>query len=170
MKEGCAKDHYEWTEKDIKLLTKKYPSASDLKILAVEMGRTVRAIKAKAYLLNICRDINDNDYNRIWTEEEEQYLKDNYYKGNLYAVAKKIKRTKKAITERAKHLKIYRDPETVRLTCHKYTINEDFFKTWSDDMAYILGFIWSDGCMHGGDDYAISITQHKKDKYILKNI
>lgn len=29
----------------------------------------------------------------------------------------------------------------------KYRVNEDFFKTWSDKMAYILGFIVADGSL-----------------------
>lgn len=30
----------------------------------------------------------------------------------------------------------------------KLKINDDFFKVWSPDMAYILGFITADGCIH----------------------
>lgn len=30
-------------------------------------------------------------------------------------------------------------------TYRKYTVNEDFFKTWTPDMAYTLGFIAADG-------------------------
>lgn len=50
----------------------------------------------------------------------------------------------------------------------KYHINQDFFKTWSRDMAYILGFWFADGCIYGGKMFDITI--HKKDKYILKLI
>jgi hypothetical protein len=49
----------------------------------------------------------------------------------------------------------------------KYTVNDDFFKTWSHDMAYILGFWWADGFITKKE---FSITQHKSDKYILEKI
>ena len=50
----------------------------------------------------------------------------------------------------------------------KYHINQDYFKTWSPNMAYILGLWFADGCIYGGKMF--DITLHKKDKYILKQI
>lgn len=50
----------------------------------------------------------------------------------------------------------------------KWNINQDFFKTWSSDMAYIFGFWCADGCIYGGKMFDITI--HNKDKYILKRI
>lgn len=50
----------------------------------------------------------------------------------------------------------------------KYHINQDFFKTWSQDMAYILGLWFADGYIYGGKMF--DITLHAKDKYILKKI
>ena len=50
----------------------------------------------------------------------------------------------------------------------KYNINQDYFKTWSHNMAYILGLWYADGCIYGGKMF--DITLHKKDKYILKQI
>src|SRR5690625_4863412 len=49
----------------------------------------------------------------------------------------------------------------------KYHLNEDYFKTWSNNMAYILGFFFADG-MVARDTQVISFSQ--KEKYILKNI
>ena len=48
--------------------------------------------------------------------------------------------------------------------------NSDFFKTWSGDMAYVLGFIVTDGCLveHKNGYNALNITN--KDKGILKKI
>lgn len=42
----------------------------------------------------------------------------------------------------------------------KHSLNEDYFKTWSSEMAYILGFIAADGC--------IFTSTGKKTKYLLK--
>ncbi|WP_130859943.1 LAGLIDADG family homing endonuclease [Gracilibacillus phocaeensis] len=49
----------------------------------------------------------------------------------------------------------------------KYTLNEDYFKTWSNNMAYILGFIIADGTI-ARDVQFVSIAQ--KEKYILEAI
>src|SRR5690625_4230977 len=49
----------------------------------------------------------------------------------------------------------------------KYKVNEHYFKTWSDNMAYILGFFCADG-MVAGNAQLISFSQ--KEKYILENI
>lgn len=50
----------------------------------------------------------------------------------------------------------------------KYHINQDYFKTWSHDMAYIFGLWCADGCIYSGKMF--DITLHTKDKYILKRI
>lgn len=55
-------------------------------------------------------------------------------------------------------------PSNSRQSC----VNQDFFKKWSKEMAYILGFWYADGCIYGGK--MIDFTVQKKDKYILKLI
>ncbi|MFB4169143.1 LAGLIDADG family homing endonuclease [Virgibacillus sp. JSM 102003] len=49
----------------------------------------------------------------------------------------------------------------------KYSMNEDYFKTWSNNMAYILGFFVADGTV-ARDMQSISFAQ--KEKYILEDI
>ncbi|MCA1319389.1 LAGLIDADG family homing endonuclease [Bacillus tianshenii] len=49
----------------------------------------------------------------------------------------------------------------------KYHLNEDYFKTWSDNMAYILGFILADGNINGNTQ---SVTISQKHKEILEDI
>lgn len=51
----------------------------------------------------------------------------------------------------------------------KYNKNEKFFKTWSSDMAYVLGFFCADGHLLINKN-AIIFTQHAKDKNILEKI
>lgn len=48
---------------------------------------------------------------------------------------------------------------------NSYKINVDFFASWSTEMAYVLGFILTDGCVVGN---SFSIAQ--KDKAILERI
>ncbi len=49
-----------------------------------------------------------------------------------------------------------------------YGINQDYFKTWSPNMAYVLGFWYADGCIYS--QRCFDITAPKKDKYIVKKI
>lgn len=55
---------------------------------------------------------------------------------------------------------------------NRYKINEDFFKIWSGEMAYILGYIYADGCLI--DSRRASRTQYititSKDSSILYKI
>jgi len=65
--------------------------------------------------------------------------------------------------------------DNIRGTLRKYRVNDNFFKKWSEDMAYILGFWYADGYIRKRRDrysfcYGFSICQQTKDKYILKNI
>lgn len=53
----------------------------------------------------------------------------------------------------------------------KYTVNDNFFKVWSNNMAYILGFWFADGCiMKRNEQYQFNIGQKQKDKYLLEQI
>ena len=87
---------------------------------------------------------------------ERQYTKKAIY-SFCYQNAKKIKKISEA--ERSKI-----QSQNVR----QYHINQDYFKTWTRDMAYILGLWFADGCIYGGKMF--DITLHQKDKYILKRI
>lgn len=46
-----------------------------------------------------------------------------------------------------------------------YKVNADFFKTWTNEMAYVLGFVFTDGSVSGN---ALSIAQNER--YILEEI
>lgn len=62
------------------------------------------------------------------------------------------------------------ETNNIRGCIRKYNVNDSFFKTWSHDMAYILGFWWADGCMRFRSSWLFSISQHSKDSYILRDI
>lgn len=49
----------------------------------------------------------------------------------------------------------------------KHKVNEDFFKTWTHDMAWVLGVFITDGCVNGTLNQIIFI---QKDKRILREI
>lgn len=63
----------------------------------------------------------------------------------------------------------------IRGCLRKYKVNDDFFKIWTQDMAYILGFWYADGNMRmrikgNSNTYLFSICQHTRDKYLLENM
>ncbi|MBB5174530.1 intein-encoded DNA endonuclease-like protein [Texcoconibacillus texcoconensis] len=49
----------------------------------------------------------------------------------------------------------------------KYDLNEDYFKTWSNNMAYILGFFVADGTI---PQHAQTVSFSQKSKSILEDI
>jgi hypothetical protein len=51
----------------------------------------------------------------------------------------------------------------------KYIVNHNFFKQWSREMAYILGFWFADGCINKNNNTFV-LDQHKKDIFLLENI
>lgn len=159
-----------WAEKEEQHLIDNY-SDQNKEDLIKYFNRSWQAITRKASKLKLKRDIMKRQYNRGWTQEEEQYLRDHYEFGDLNEIAKKFNRTRKAITERAKRLKITRDPETVRKQSQKYEVNEDFFKIWTGDMAYTLGLICADGNITQPENgNRLSIALHKNDAHLIKDI
>jgi len=159
-----------WTVEEEQYLTDNYYSA-DMKEMCKRLSRQKTAIRAKARKLGLERnkEVRSSGYNRPWAKEETEYLKENYEFGDPKGIAQKLNRTRKAITERAKILKLKRDMPTVWKLCRKYEINESFFNEWTDDMAYTLGLICADGCLSGNEG-SFSIDLHKNDSYVLANI
>ena len=90
-----------------------------------------------------------------------QFFNCKYSKNQIYSFCY---RNNKKIKKLDKNIKSQIQSENAR----KYNINQDYFKTWSNNMAYILGFWYADGCIYGGKIF--DITLHKKDKYIIKQI
>ena len=90
-----------------------------------------------------------------------QFFDYKYSKNQIYSFCY---RNNKKIKKLDKNIKSQIQSENAR----KYNINQDYFKTWSNNMAYVLGFWYADGCIYGGKMF--DITLHKKDKYIIKKI
>ena len=95
-----------------------------------------------------------------WTNEDYEYLKQNYPYQDVSLIAKKFQCSERAVLHQVNNLRIKK---------HKtYKINHTFFDTWSSEMAYILGFIITDGCI--SDNNRLSFGVSIKDKYILDYI
>ena len=67
------------------------------------------------------------------------------------------------------YLTRYNIPKRKKITPVKYHANHNFFDKWSEDMAYCLGFIASDGHIWKKRPY-ITIGIHKKDISVLNFI
>ncbi|MAH46024.1 hypothetical protein CMI37_09340 [Candidatus Pacearchaeota archaeon] len=53
----------------------------------------------------------------------------------------------------------------------KYNVNENFFETWSDDMTYILGFLYADGNLDSDkDSYIVTLRLKESDREHLVKI
>jgi len=112
-----------------------------------------------------------------WTTIEEQFLINNHNKFNINELAQYINRSVVGIRK-----KLYKmgltwkefTNEEIRQNLHKYVVNEDFFKSWSNDMAYILGLWYADGHITKGGPqksvYVFSIALHNDDSEILIKI
>jgi hypothetical protein len=56
-----------------------------------------------------------------------------------------------------------------RFCNRKYTVNYEYFKRWSNNMAYILGFIYADGCVEDNDS-RLNIRLQYDDIELLEKI
>lgn len=73
-----------------------------------------------------------------WTDEEIQFVKDNYETMTQREIAEKINRTESAVNIKASKLGLKKG----------YQFNRRYFQNIdSADKAYWLGFIWADGCI-----------------------
>lgn len=102
-----------------------------------------------------------------WKDWEDDLIKKNYRTCSRDYLLDKINRSWNAIQLRAKKHNLYREKGA------NYA-NIDFFDSWSADMAYILGFIYADGCIidrsNSTGDKVLSIAVSKIDYEHLVNI
>ena len=93
------------------------------------------------------------DKANCWTIAEVQELGERYPDGNIARIAQDLGRTEFAVRTKAQKLGIYRSGfkfqsmPSGEVRHIKYVINEQFFDTWTPEMAYVLGFIVADGCI-----------------------
>lgn len=104
-------------------------------------------------------------YNARTDEEVQAILSSSYSKQEF---AKRFSRHPQTVGNWFREFGI----KTPRKIHYKYSINEKFFKSWSKEMAWVLGFIFADGCVllghrNGG---ILSIGVAEKDLEILEKI
>ena len=121
-----------WTKEEIEYLKNNYLNI-DLQILENNLNRTNASICHKANKLNLFKQYS-------WTKREIKYLKNNYAANDSDLLKLNLdNHSWDAIKTKASFLGLKR--------VKKLAVDEDFFKTWVPEMAYIFGFWIADGNM-----------------------
>lgn len=100
-----------------------------------------------------------------WTNDEVDFLRNNFDKMLYREIAIILKRTEKSIKRKCQYLGI----KTRKIG----EVNHDYFDSWSSNMAYILGFTVADGCVQYNIEksrYCLEFCIHKKDIEVLEFI
>ena len=152
-----------WSSKEVSLLKKYYPELRVKDLVKMFPNRNKNTIAVKALDLNLPSA-------KLWQLQENNIL----HKYFAEALEKKLlnllpKRLWSAILAQGERLNLKRKTNKPTLK-----VNEHYFKKWSANMAYILGFIFADGSItkvtHNGSSDRLSFGQHKKDIDILRKI
>lgn len=102
----------EWTEERIDILKNCYEEGMNTDEIAKILDSTGSAIRNKAWRLNITKP---ND----WTQEEVDYLKENYKSFNLRKISRKLGRPKTNVCRKARQLGIERNKRKQEVLTHK---------------------------------------------------
>jgi len=102
-----------------------------------------------------------------WTDEEIEVLKKS--NESSFAIGKHLDRSSQSVRRKASNLGIHLGKHGGSEPI--FSINKDFFKVWTTEMAYILGFWFADGCIKKNTQKsAMCIEFVSKDKDILQKI
>lgn len=152
-----------WSPKEISLLRKYYPKlrVKDLAKMFPNRNKSTIAVKALSLSLPSAK---------LWQPKENNILRKHFAETSMEELLKLLqKRSQSAILAQGErlHLKRKTDKPTLK-------VNENYFKKWSSNMAYILGFIFADGGIvritHNGSSDKLGFGVNKKDIDILKKI
>jgi len=157
------KKHRYWSKQEIALLKKLYPKILLKNLAKFFPKRNKKTISLKALSLGLKSA-------KLWQPNENNILRQYFAEGSSEELLKLLpKRSKLAILAQGERLGLKRNIRKPKLK-----VNENYFKKWSGNMAYILGFIFSDGNItkitHNGYSDKLAFGLHRKDIDILKKI
>lgn len=154
--------HKPWTDEDINTLEEGYPIL-DKTILEKSLNRNWSAIIRKAVELGISRDA----HNRMWTEEEIAYLTEFYGVETEEVLCENLRgRSFVAVQQFARKLNLERNHRHIK---KGYYFNDEFFDYWSKEMAWVLGWITSDGHFNP-EVNRLKFDLHSRDEDVLHKI
>lgn len=98
-----------------------------------------------------------NQFSRPWSNEEIKFIKENIGKITYEKMGGLISRSYSSIQSKVRYLPFNKKVK-------KYPVNSDFFKKWSPEMSYVLGFIAADGNIcHSGNAHTLHIASDDVD-------
>lgn len=98
-----------------------------------------------------------NQFTHPWTNEEIEFVQSNIRKLTYHQMSKVMSRTIPSIQSKVRYLPL-------KQKIKKYEINSNYFKKWTPEMAYVLGFIASDGNVSKhGNAHMLQIACDDKD-------
>lgn len=98
-----------------------------------------------------------NQFTHPWTREEVGFLRTNIGKLTYEKMGESINRSYNSIQSKIRYLPF-------KKKIKKHRVNSDFFKNWSPEMSYILGFIAADGNIcHSGRAHTLYIASDDED-------
>jgi hypothetical protein len=155
--------HWHWSKKEVSDLRKYYPILRVKDLAKIFPKRTKGTIVAKAMSLELPSA-------KLWQPKENKILKKYFCKLRVEELLKLLpRRSKTAIWAQGERLGLKQNRNYSRLA-----VNGNYFKKWSSNMAYILGYILSDGCIgegtYKGYSDALKFGVQKKDTDILEKI
>ena len=144
-----------WTDKEIEYLKNNYMNLS-IRELMYNLNRSENSIREKAYKLNMPKK------SFYWTDKEFEFLKNNYSNADIDLIKLNLNRhTWRSIRSTAYSLGLRRKFRS------GLSINEDFLKNWTKEMAWTFGLWIADGDMSKNSNQ-ISFTS--KDCDLLETV
>ncbi len=152
-----------WTKREIDLLRKHYPTTLVRNLVLLFPKRNEATIVAKARNLGLPSA-------KLWQPKENRILHKYFSTYTIQELSKLLpRRSKTAIWAQGERLRLKQNRNHPRLA-----VNENYFKIWSNEMAYVLGFILADGCIiegtYKGYSGALKFGVNKRDIDILEKI
>lgn len=106
----------------------------------------------------------------VWTEEESNFILNNYENMSYKEIGSVLGLCYNSIRHKAKKLGLKKGSGYWSRPPDKYPVHEDYFRTWTEGSAYILGFITADGSISDNGRNRLSVHLNKRDTYILEYV
>lgn len=147
----------------MRLLKKLYPRVRVRDLIDRFPRRTKPTIVAKAMSLNLPSA-------KLWQPNENKIIKDCFYSVSKESLIKMLLgRSWLAIMAQGERLGIKRKRDRPRIR-----VDESYFKKWSANMGYLLGFILADGCIiqgtYKGYSDSLRFGVQSRDRDVLEKI
>ena len=157
---------------NIDRIIKKFTSGVKIKTIAEEENCCDTSVRKILKAANVYKTEMQK-----WTEEDKLFVLNNYGKLGTRKCANLVNKSIQSIATFAKNNKLRVDKETISKNIlekkKKYEINKDLFINISHPQeAYVLGLLWSDGCLRNGKngDNSIRLVLRTPDAIDVKNI